>query len=174
MPLTMYLGLEGVVCIRRDFLRFSRSELAKPRIEALPLMQTLALIVSERSDLAIVLNSWLIADFGYRGILKLLPDELAAHTIGATMQGNRAHRRRITLPRVDVLRADISRRRPARLIIVESVQSAIPFEHLEQAVVVDGASDEAQSAAARRVAQFLSANGEGAHSPEENEEDSKS
>lgn len=155
MTLTMYLGLEGVVCARRDVRRYSRSELAEPRLNTLPLMHTIVRLVSGREDLAIVLNSWLVVDYGYRGILNLLPNELACRAVGATMQGNRVHRRRITLPRVEILRRDIARREPTSLIIVESARSAIPFEHLERAVVVEGTSEKEQAYAAGKVAQLL-------------------
>lgn len=158
MPLTLYLGLEGVAFAKRDCIRLSRGELADQRVEPLPLLQTLAAIVSREAELAIVLNSWLVADYGYRTILSHLPKEIACRTVGATMQGNRSHRRRVTLPRVELLRSDISRRMPASFVIVDSVPSAIPYEYLEQAVIVDGSAEEAQVIVAEKIAQFLSAN----------------
>jgi len=158
VPLTMYLGLEGVVFAKRDSVRQSRSALAAQCVEPLPLLQTLAAIVSKQADLAIVLNSWLVADYGYRTILNHLPKEIARMTVGATMQGNRAHRRRVTLPRVEILRSDISRRMPASMVILESVPSAIPYEYLEQAVIVDGTSEEAQAIVAEKIVRLLSAN----------------
>ncbi|WP_321854677.1 HAD domain-containing protein [Paraburkholderia tropica] len=154
----MYLGLEGVIFAKCDSIRHSRIELANQRLEPLPLLQTLAAIVSDQAELAIVLNSWLIADYSYRSILDYLPKEISLRTIGATMQGNRAHRRRVTLPRVEILRGDISRRQPTHFVIVESAPSAIPYEHLEQSVIVEGLTAEAQAKAAESIARLLSVN----------------
>lgn len=151
----MYLGLEGVVFARHSSIRRSHAE---QYFETLPLLHALARIASKQTDFAIVLNSWLVVDFGYRSILNQLPEELARRTIGATMQGNRTHRRDITLPRVEILRGDILRRRLIRFAIVESVLSAIPYEHLEQSIVVDGTSDDEQAEVAEKISQLLSAN----------------
>jgi len=62
---------------------------------------------------------------------------LACKTIGATLPGNRTHRRPIELQsRADILRSDIARRNPQRVAIVDAFSSAIPFEYLSRSLNV--------------------------------------
>ncbi|MBB5400535.1 hypothetical protein [Paraburkholderia youngii] len=155
MSSTIYLGLEGTLFARRCPVRLSRSRLEHPGALPLPLLHRLSRIADEYPDLTIVINSWLVADYGYRGVLNLLPASIANKTVGATMQGNRAHRRLPTLPRVEILRADIKRRNPAHLIIVDSCSSAIPYEYLPQAVLVNDSSELAATQNAEIILEIL-------------------
>jgi hypothetical protein len=143
MSSTMYLGLEGVLFARRRAARILPRELQRPHAPPLPLplLFHLSRIADDQPELTIVINSWLVPDFGYRGLMNLLPAQIASKVVGATMQGNRTHRRTPTLPRVDLLRADISRRSPSHVVIVDSCSSAIPFEYLAQAVLVADTSE---------------------------------
>jgi hypothetical protein len=70
-----------------------------------------------------------------------MPLELAQKTIGATMRGNRAHRRSYSTQRkVDLLRSDIARRNPQRLTIIDGDPMTIPFEYIERSITVGMAS----------------------------------
>nr|WP_254224141.1 hypothetical protein [Burkholderia multivorans] len=70
-------------------------------------------------------------------------------TIGATMPGNRSHRRSTTASRIEILRADIRRRCPARLAIVDASPYAVPYEYLTQSVHV------ARALGAREIAEIV-------------------
>lgn len=155
MSSILYLGLEGVIFARRRAARLSRCPLENPSALALPLLHRLSRIADEYLDLTIVINSWLVPDYGYRGVLNLLPAPVASKTVGATMHGNRAHRRLPTLPRVDILRADIRRRNPSHLLIVDSCSSAIPYEYLSQAVLVNDTSELAATQYAEIILDIL-------------------
>jgi len=154
MSSTMYLGLEGVLFARRSATRISRCQ--HPSDLPLPLLHQLPRITDEYPDLTIVINSWLVPDYGYRGVLNLLPASIANKVVGATMQGNRSHHRLPTLPRVDILRADIKRRNPSHLIIVDSCSSAIPYEYLPQAVLVNDRSEVAAGQNVETILDILS------------------
>ncbi|MDR6202140.1 hypothetical protein [Paraburkholderia graminis] len=156
MSSTMYLGLEGVLFARHSAVRISRSRPERPSALPLPLLHRLPRITDEYPDLTIVINSWLVPDYGYRGVLNLLPASIAGKVVGATMQGNRSHHRLPTLPRVDILRADIKRRNPPHLVIVDSCSSAIPYEYLPQAVLVNDTSEVAASQNAETILDILS------------------
>jgi hypothetical protein len=100
-------------------------------------MPPIVAAVLEHPDILIVLNSWWVADYGYRRVFQLLPDEIACKTIGSTMPGNRKHRRPADpRTRADILRLDITRRNPPRVTIVDAFRSAIPFEYMLRAVTV--------------------------------------
>lgn len=132
----LYLGLEGVLFANRRRPPLSHGDAeraAKQSVLVLPIINAVQTIF----DVSIVLNSWWVADYGYRSIFQLLPDELACKTIGATMPGNRTHRRPIELQaRADILRSDIARRNPHRVAIVDAFSSAIPFEYLSRSLNV--------------------------------------
>lgn len=155
MSSTLYLGLEGVVFARRRAARLSRCQLEHPNALPLPLLHRLSRIADEYLDLTIVINSWLVPDYGYRGVLNLLPAPIASKTVGATMQGNRAHRRLSTLPRLEILRADIGRRNPSHLLIVDSCSSAVPYEYLPQTVLVNDTSELAATQYAEIILDIL-------------------
>jgi hypothetical protein len=138
MTSILYLGVEGVL--------FPRSSQAVPRyqrenIEAhieLGLLRNIAEIVSHTAELSIVLNSWWVSVYGYRRLVAMLPEEMSSRTIGATTPGNRLHRKPSgQQTRLDILRADIRRRSPDNVTIVDASRSAIPFEYTSRAVLVD-------------------------------------
>jgi hypothetical protein len=136
----LYLGVEGVLFARRESAaspRHGSQHPPQPGILMLPIVAA----VLEHPDISIVLNSWWVADYGYRRVFQLLPDEIACKTIGATMPGNRKHRRPAEpRTRADMLRLDIARRNPPRVTIVDAFRSAIPFEYMPRAVAATGES----------------------------------
>ncbi|MEM5448879.1 hypothetical protein [Paraburkholderia guartelaensis] len=150
----LYLGLDGVVLARRSLTRIPLYQLENPHIEQLPLLEPLTLI-AEHYDFHVVLNDWLVADLGYRTVLSLLPAPIVRKTIGATMRGNRAHRRHVSVTRKDLLRADIGRRNPLRFLIVDARASAIPFEHKHQAMLIDERAQESPSRSVEVILQLL-------------------
>lgn len=133
----LYLGAERLLFPR--LLRASLpSQPARERSSQSILFACLVETVLDRPDLAIVLNSWLVADYGYCTLRRLMPLELAQMTIGATMRGNRAHRRSYSTQRkVDLLRSDIARRNPQRVTIIDGDAMTIPFEYMERSITVD-------------------------------------
>lgn len=133
----LYLGVEGVLFeCRYASARHPRWQHQTPPTTPLPLLDAISRLVTGRRELAIVLNSRMVSDYGYRTIVNLLPHSIAALTIGATSPGNRLHRHDAILSRVELLRADIRRRCPAHLVIVDASSFAIPYEYLDVAVHV--------------------------------------
>jgi hypothetical protein len=136
----LYLGAERLLFPR--LLRSSPpSQPAREHSSQSILFACLVENVLDRPDLAIVLNSWLIADYGYCTLRRLLPLELAQKTIGATMRGNRAHRKSYSAQsKIDLLRSDIARRNPQRVTIVDGERMSIPFEYLDRSIAVGSTS----------------------------------
>ncbi|WP_245253874.1 hypothetical protein [Paraburkholderia sp. LEh10] len=139
MSSILYLGIEGVLF--RDYVHHHSLQQA-PRaplcVEPLPLLEPLVTIVARHDELQIVLNSWLVVDYGFRKIVHMLPGRLAMKTVGATMPGNRIHRRAIAYPtRAEMLRVDVKKRAPSQLTIVDASRSAIPPEHNDRAIWVE-------------------------------------
>lgn len=152
----LYLGVEGVLFeCRYTSARHPRWQHQTPPTTALPLLDAISRLIAGQRELAIVLNSRMVSDYGYRTIVNLLPDSIAALTIGATSPGNRLHRRDLRLPRVDLLRADIRRRCPAHLVIVDASSFAIPYEHLDAAVHVASTQARAAPVVADRILHLL-------------------
>ncbi|KGS38273.1 hypothetical protein X992_5490 [Burkholderia pseudomallei MSHR5492] len=136
MPQVLYLGVEGVLFMRPGSTKLQSWRHQTPRATPLPLLPAISRVLADVPNVSVVINSRLVAEFGYRGILNLLPEEIARATIGATMPGNRVHRRDAILSRADYLRADIRRRRPSHLVIVDASPYAIPYEYIAQSVRV--------------------------------------
>jgi hypothetical protein len=139
MDSILYLGVEGVlfrVHAHRHTIACRAHHL--PSSEPLPLLEPVSTIVAHETKLKIVLNSWLVVDYGFRQLLRMLPASIAQKTIGATIGGNRLHRCPIAYrARAELLREDVERRKPAQLTIVDASRSAIPTELLHRAICVD-------------------------------------
>ncbi|SFT95571.1 HAD domain-containing protein [Paraburkholderia aspalathi] len=161
MVQVMYLGVEGVLFENRPTnVRFQRPQLGTLHLKPLPLLTTISRLIAGQPDLSVVLNSRLIADYGYRSIINMLPEPIARNTIGATIPGNRVHRRDATTSRADLLRADIRRRCPNHLVIVDASSYAIPYEYLPMAVHVNTVHPRATAAFADRILNLLYATAE--------------
>jgi hypothetical protein len=134
MDSVLYLGVEGVL--------FDRGAIALPAHEVVAacdhrLLEAITEAVIGNPALAVVLNGWWVADVGYRSVLQLLPPQLANKTVGATMPGNRMHRRPSpATARADLLREDVRRRNPTYLTIVDASRAAIPVEYLWRSILV--------------------------------------
>jgi hypothetical protein len=134
----LYLGLEGVAFARRPTMYVPRCEREESCKQPLPLLEPLSELIATCPQLAVVINSWLVVDFGYRRVLQWLPDTIASRIIGATFQGNRVHRRDITYQsRLELLRADIRRRAPDVVTILDGSGASVPVEHDSRAIVVE-------------------------------------
>ncbi|SAK49352.1 hypothetical protein AWB80_01336 [Caballeronia pedi] len=156
MATILYLGLEGVCFARKCDLRYiSKVDRGTGCRDPLPLIRTIAAVANAQPELSFVLNSCLVQDLGYRHIINSLPIEIAAKTVGATMLGNRVHRRPNTVTRVDALRGDIRRRNPANLLIVDASQTAIPYEWLDHAIHIDSKAQRDPVATLQRILTFL-------------------
>ncbi|WP_075583523.1 MULTISPECIES: HAD domain-containing protein [Caballeronia] len=137
MSSVLYLGVEGVVFPRRTRPQVARDSSASRRPPTnSELLDELSAIAEAASNLQVVLNGSYVVDIGYRRILSLLPHGLASRTVGATTSGNRLHRKNDLRKRADVLRADVGRRNPHTLTIVDASRSAIPIEYLCRSVLV--------------------------------------
>ncbi|MDQ0627147.1 hypothetical protein [Paraburkholderia graminis] len=135
MNSVLYLGVTGIV-----FAQIRRSKSRAPMIAVAAdseLITGIAAAVTAAS-VVVVLNDWAVVDVGYRQILTLLPATLASRTIGATIPGNRLHRNpQDRRSRVDILRADIRRREPERLTIVDASSGAVPFEYRSRSIIIE-------------------------------------
>ena len=139
MDTILYLGVEGVLF---RVPAHSHSGQCRARVlpspEPLPLLEPLSTIVAHQAKLQIVLNSWLVVDYGFRRLLRMLPACIAQKTISATIGGNRLHRHPIAYrARAELLRADVERRKPTQLTIVDASRSAIPTELLHRSIWVN-------------------------------------
>lgn len=134
----LYLGVEGVLL--RTRARSHTGECTArtlPRPEPLSLLEPVSTIVAHETKLKIVLNSWLVVDYGFRRLLRLLPAGIAQKAIGATISGNRLHSRPVEYrARAELLREDVARRKPTQIIIVDASRSAIPTELLHRSICV--------------------------------------
>ena len=134
----LYLGVEGVL-----FRVLARSHTGErpahvqPSSEALPLLEPISTIVAHETKLKIVLNSWLVVDYGFRQLVRMLPVGIAQKAIGATINGNRLHGRPVEYrARAELIREDVARRRPTQITIVDASRSAIPTELLHRSICV--------------------------------------
>ncbi|WP_147309970.1 hypothetical protein [Paraburkholderia sp. BL6669N2] len=139
MDSILYLGVEGVL-----FRVHAHSHTVEcrahvpPSTEPLPLLEPVSAIVAHETKLKIVLNSWLVFDYGFRRLLRLLPAGIAQKTIGATIAGNRLHSRPMAYrARAELLREDVERRKPTQITIVDASRSAIPTELLHRSICVN-------------------------------------
>jgi hypothetical protein len=132
----LYLGVEGVLFVWHASLP-SFPQHPSNQLEPTAIAPLIVGAVLEHTDVSIVLNSWWVAECGYRRIFHLLPGEIARSTVGATMPGNRQHRVPVVgRARADILRSDIARRNPRRLTIVDAFPSAVPFEYMSRTATV--------------------------------------
>lgn len=134
----LYLGVEGVLFRTRTHSHTIQSRAhVLPSPDPLPLLEPVSTIVARETNLGIVLNSWLVADYGFRRLLRMLPACIAQKAIGATISGNRLHSRSMPYrARAELLREDVERRKPAQITIVDASRSAIPTELLDRSICV--------------------------------------
>ncbi|SAK74400.1 hypothetical protein AWB75_04141 [Caballeronia catudaia] len=133
----LYLGVEGVL-FRARVCRHPLAQRGNemPCLNPLPLLGLISSLLETQRDLRVVLNSWWIVDYGFRRLVDSLPSSISQRTIGATIPGNRLHRKIAYQERVDLLRADVKKRQPVELTIVDASRSAIPTEYLSRSVWV--------------------------------------
>lgn len=138
MDSVLYLGVEGVLYERgsKPSSAGRRSQRDAHAGES-SLLGPIAQIVSGFPELSIVLNSWRVADIGYRNVVQQLPRELAEKIVGATMPGNRIHHRSPATSRVALLREDVKRRAPLHLTILDASPAAIPIEYLHRSLLAE-------------------------------------
>jgi len=153
----LYLGIEGILFrpnTRIHSVPCHAHIIALP--EPLPLLEPVSAIIERATKLNVVLNSWLVADYGFRQLVRLLPDGIAQKTIGATIAGNRLHNRPTAYrARVELLRADIERRQPTHLTIVDASRSAIPTELLHRSIWVRESDSRCPSDFAAILGRFI-------------------
>lgn len=135
----LYLGVENVLFRTRTHIHAIQSHArGLPPPEPLPLLEPVSTIVAHETNLKIVLNSWLVADYGFRRLLRMLPACIAQKAIGATIAGNRLHSRSMPYrARAELLREDVERRKPSHITIVDASRSAIPTELLHRSICVN-------------------------------------
>ncbi|WP_106854476.1 hypothetical protein [Caballeronia novacaledonica] len=157
MDSILYLGIEGVL-----FRAHTHSHTvpcrahAVPSPEPLPLLESVSTIVARETNLKIVLNSWLVIDYGFRKLLRTLPVGIAQKTIGATINGNRLHSRPIAYrARAELLREDVERRKPTQITIVDASRTAIPTELLHRSICVSESDIQCPSEFAAILRRFI-------------------
>lgn len=167
MTSILYLGVEGIV-LARGSRTGSQSKTLKP---AQPphseLLNLITDVIATLPSVVVVLNGWAIVDLGYRNVLGMLPKALASRTVGATMPGNRLHRHvYYHRTRADILRADVRRRDPAGMTIVDASRAAIPFEYVSRAVFVGCAPKKISPELTANVIRLLTDGPNGSEPPE--------
>jgi hypothetical protein len=135
----LYLGIEGVL-FRASVCRHPLARRGReiPRSDPLPLLGLVSHIVQHQTNLRVVLNSWWVVDYGFQRLISCLPSPIAQRTVGATIPGNRLHRKVAYQERADLLRADVKKREPTELTILDASRAAIPIEYLNRSVWVGG------------------------------------
>jgi hypothetical protein len=162
MDTILYLGVEGVLFRVPAHSRSGRRRArALPSAEPLPLLEPLSTIVAHQTTLQIVLNSWLVVDYGFRRLLRMLPACIAQKTIGATIGGNRLHSHPIAYcTRAELLRADVERRKPTQLTIVDASRSAIPTELLHRSIWVNESDIQCPAQFSAILSSFVNSQGQ--------------
>ncbi|WP_424065326.1 HAD domain-containing protein [Paraburkholderia sp.] len=135
-----YLAVEGVLVPRGavfhkllpgDVHRFRES----------PHASQLSALVVDQEHVGVVVNSAWVSSLGFRCVLDFLPYPLRHRVIGATVPGNRMLRCRWqtnTFGRCGWLAADVERREPAQLTVLESDARQVPVPLRDRAVIVPG------------------------------------
>jgi hypothetical protein len=96
-------------------------------------------LLTDQEHVGVVVNSVWVAYFGFRYVLDLLPYSLRHRVIGATVPGNRmlCHRRLTEInSRCACLAADVRRREPALLTVLESDARHVPVPLRDDTVIV--------------------------------------
>lgn len=132
-----YLAVEGVLLPRGAPTSRSLTDVYQVRDSRHAIQ--LADLLREQEHVCVVVNSLWVASFGFRYVLDLLPHSLHHRVIGATVPGNRIlrHRHR-TGPdsRYTYLAADVQRRTPAVLTVLEGDASSVPVPFRDDTVIV--------------------------------------
>jgi hypothetical protein len=96
-------------------------------------------LLAHNEQFGIVLNSSLIIQLGFRAIAQLFPSALRGRIVGATVPGNRLIRRcrfgRQTGRRT-LLSADVERRQPERVAVLEQDVRCVPVSLRDRTVIV--------------------------------------
>lgn len=152
----LYLGIEGIIVAQGARTGPQCKVLQTAQAPHSKLLDDIAGVIATLPRVVVVLNGWSIVDIGYRNVLSMLPTALASKTVGATIPGNRMHRRVSEhRTRADILRADIRRRDPASVTILDASKAAIPFEFASRALLVSRAPATVDPELAAKVTRLL-------------------
>jgi hypothetical protein len=134
----LYVTVEGVLVPSATYLcQLSDSESCS--LKASEHVKQLEDLVAHYEQFGIVLNSSLIVQLGFRAIWQLFPSALRGRIVGATVPGNRLVRRgsfgRQTGRRT-LLSADVERRQPEQLAVLEQDARCVPVPLRDRTVIV--------------------------------------
>lgn len=134
----LYVTVEGVLVPSAASLR-RISDRESCSLKAGEHVGRLEELLAHNEQLGIVLNSSLIVQFGFRAIWQLFPSALRGRIVGATVPGNRLVRRcrfgRQT-GRCTLLSADVERRQPEQLAVLEQDARCVPVPLRDRTVIV--------------------------------------
>lgn len=134
----LYLTVEGVlVPSATDSRRISDGECCS--LKGGEHVERLEDLLAQNEHFGVVLNSSLILQLGFRAILQLFPSALRGRIVGATVPGNRVIRRcRFVRQcgRRTLLSADVERRQPEQLAVIEQDARCVPVPLRDRTVIV--------------------------------------
>ncbi|WP_408115703.1 HAD domain-containing protein [Caballeronia grimmiae] len=134
----LFLTVEGVV-VPRTLTRTRIAAADACRWSEYRHMTYLADMVEPIERLGVVLNSAWVPLLGMRTVTSILPHRLRDRVVGATTHGNRVIRRGQLCPakgRRDYLDADVRRRQPRHLTVLECDACSVPIPLRNDAVIV--------------------------------------
>lgn len=134
----LYLTVEGVV-VPRTVTRTQLAAAEPCRWSECRHLTYLADMVEPLEQVGIVLNSVWLPALDMKTISDILPQRLRNRVIGATARGNRVLRRgklHAAVGRREHLDADVQRRQPRQLIVLECDACSVPVPLRSNAVIV--------------------------------------
>jgi hypothetical protein len=134
----LYLAVEGVLIPREIAASYSLAASYCDSDDSKHFAR-LVEILAHNEQVGVVLNSTLVAKLGFHSLIQLFPRQLRYRVVGATVPGNRAIGRfRFALPsgRGSWLTADVERRKPEELTILEQNPYCVPVPFRDRAVIV--------------------------------------
>lgn len=134
----LYLTVEGVLVPRLTACKRPPESGLQP-LEAGLHMERLTNLLTRHHQISVVLNTSLVPSLGFHNVLQLLPGLLRGRIIGATAPGNRflrAGRLSLSSGRCAWLAADVRRRCPERLAVLEYDARCVPVPLRDRAIIV--------------------------------------
>jgi len=156
---TLYLAFDGV--LHPNLISFRRGCLPRLRAGGHVLFENSA-ILEQLIDVCpatvVVLHNWWVQFLGYQGTLRLLPETVRSHVIGATWRDCRGPRARLTnnRSRREWLENDLMRRQPSQPVLVDCDARQVVPQLIDRACIVDGWHGLTEPGAWERILELLS------------------
>lgn len=155
---TLYLAFDGV--LHPNLVSFHRGSLPRLRAGGHVLFENCAILeqlIHESPEIAVVLHNWWVQFLGYQRTLRLLPETVRAHVIGATWRECRGPRARMsnTRSRRDWLESDLIRRQPEHPVLVDCDARQVVPQLTDRACIVDSWRGLTEPGALEKLASLL-------------------